>query len=108
MAQWIRLCGVNEAPTEGNVREAEARGVSVCLARVGGELHAVDNWCPHRQGPLGQGWLEGEKVVCPWHSWIFDLKTGAAEFPEGERVAVFPLKLVDNDLLICTDPDSLN
>jgi nitrite reductase (NADH) small subunit len=96
MGQWVRLCGVAEAPVEGAVMEIGG----VCLARSGGELSALDNWCPHRQGPLGQGWLEGNAVVCPWHSWVFDLKTGAAEFPEGERVKVFPLRVVGEDVLV--------
>jgi|HubBroStandDraft_5_1064220.scaffolds.fasta_scaffold462328_2 nitrite reductase (NADH) small subunit len=100
MAQWVRLCGVTEAPPEGNVMEAQAQGVAVCLARIGGELAALDNWCPHRRGPLGQGWVEGGAVVCPWHSWTFDLKTGLAEFPESEQVKVFPVKVEGDDVLI--------
>jgi nitrite reductase (NADH) small subunit len=100
MTQWVRLCGVNEAPAEGSVREAEALGVAVCLARIGGELSALDNWCPHRRGPLGQGWVEGQAVVCPWHSWTFDVRTGEAEFPVNERVAVFPVRVEGEDVLI--------
>ncbi len=100
MEQWVRLCGVGDAPAEGNVMEAEADGVAVCLARVGGELSAVDNWCPHRRGPLGQGWVEGNAVVCPWHSWPFDVRTGEAEFPVSERVAVFPLRIDGANIMV--------
>jgi nitrite reductase (NADH) small subunit len=74
--------------------------VAVCLARIGGELSALDNWCPHRRGPLGQGWVEGQAVVCPWHSWTFDVRTGEAEFPVNERVAVFPVRVEGEDVLI--------
>jgi nitrite reductase (NADH) small subunit len=94
------LCGVAEAPAEGQVMEADAHGVAICLARVGGELSALDNWCPHRRGPLGQGWLEGKAVVCPWHSWTFDLTTGEAEYPVSERVAVFPVRVEGEDVLV--------
>jgi nitrite reductase (NADH) small subunit len=80
--------------------EADAHGVAICLARVGGELSALDNWCPHRRGPLGQGWLEGKAVVCPWHSWTFDLTTGEAEYPVSERVAVFPVRVEGEDVLV--------
>lgn len=99
-AKWVRLCGAAEAPGAGQVMEAEAEGVAVCLANVEGRLSALDNWCPHRRGPLGQGWLEGNAVVCPWHSWNFDLATGEAEFPAGERVAVFPVKAEDGGIFI--------
>ena len=100
MAQWVRLCGVAEAPAEGEVIEAEAQGVSLCLARVNGELSALDNWCPHRQGPLGQGWVEGNTVVCPWHAWSFDVRSGRSEFPGNERVAVFPVRVVGEEVLV--------
>ena len=100
MSQWVRFCRVAEAPAEGSVMEAEAQGVAVCLARIGGELSAVDNWCPHRHGPLGQGWVEGNAVVCPWHSWTFNVKTGEAEYPVRERVAVFPVRVEDGDVLV--------
>ena len=100
MAQWVKICGVGDAPGPGKVMELEVEGVGVCLANVGGELSALDNWCPHRRGPLGQGWMEGEAVVCPWHSWAFDVKTGQAVYPENERVAVFPLKVEDESVLI--------
>jgi nitrite reductase (NADH) small subunit len=100
VAQWVRLCGVAEAPGVGMVTEAEVDGVGVCLANVDGELSALDNVCPHRQGPLGQGWIEGNVVVCPWHSWAFDVKTGRATYPEKERVAVFPLRIEGENVLV--------
>src|SRR6266702_839085 len=99
LAQWVRLCGMAEVPAEGQVKEAEAGGVAICLANIGGELSALDNVCPHRQGPLGQGWVEGESVVCPWHSWTFNVKTGQAEYPVHEHVKIFPLKVEGEDLM---------
>ncbi len=100
MAQWVRVCDLAGAPEEGGVMEVEAQGMEICLARLGGELSALDNWCPHRRGPLGQGWIEGQAVVCPWHSWAFNLKTGEAEYPEKERVSVFPVKVEGQDVLV--------
>lgn len=100
VAKWVRLCGLAEAPAVGQVAEAEVEGVAVCLANVNGELSALDNICPHRQGPLGQGWVVGEAVVCPWHSWAFNVRTGVAEYPAQERVDVIPLRVVGQDVLV--------
>jgi nitrite reductase (NADH) small subunit len=96
VAEWVRLCGLGEAPAPGGVTEVGA----ICLANLDGELSALDNLCPHRQGPLGQGWLEGEAVVCPWHAWAFHAKTGRSEFPFGERVKVFPLRVAGDAIEI--------
>jgi len=100
LAKWVRLCGIAEAPAPGTVAEAEVEGTAVCIANVDGELSALDNVCPHRQGPLGQGWIERDCVVCPWHSWTFHVKTGQAEFPPDEKVAVFPLRVEGDDVMI--------
>jgi nitrite reductase (NADH) small subunit len=100
VVQWVKVCALTEAPQAGQAMEASAAGVAICLANVDGELSAMDNWCPHRRGPLGQGWIEGESVVCPWHSWTFNVKTGEAEFPVHERVAVFPVRLEGEDVLV--------
>jgi nitrite reductase (NADH) small subunit len=100
VARWVTLCEVKEAPEAGKVIEVEREGVAICLANVNGQLSAIDNWCPHRRGPLGQGWLEGELVVCPWHSWAFNATTGVAEYPVGEQVRVFPLTVQGEDVLV--------
>ena len=100
MARWVKVCGIKEAPEPGKVMEADAGGVAICLANVKGELSALDNLCPHRAGPLGQGWLEGELVICPWHSWAFHVKTGLSEYPVDETVTVFPVMVTGEDVLV--------
>lgn len=100
MAQWVRLCGAAEAPRVGEVMEAEAVGVAICLANVEGRLCALGNVCPHRQGPLGGGWIEGEAVICPWHAWAFDVTTGIAAAPERGKVDVYPVKVEGEEVLV--------
>ncbi len=100
MPHWVQLCQLDQAPAEGEVLEAEANGKAICLARHNGTLSALDNWCPHRQGPLGQGWIEGDAVLCPWHSWAFDLQTGIANPPENAKVDAFPIRIEGDVVLI--------
>ena len=99
MAEWVRLCSAAEAPAAGKLGTFNVSGVDVCLANVEGELSAMDNWCPHRQGPLGEGWIEGSAVVCPWHAWAFDCRTG--ECPEeNSHVKVYALRREAGDVLV--------
>ena len=100
VAEWVKICGVEDSPGPGKVMEVDVNGVQICLANLNGELAALDNVCPHRQGPLGQGWIEGEAVICPWHSWAFNAKTGQSEYPPGHSVKVFPVKTEDGDILV--------
>ena len=72
---------------EGQLRRADADGMQVVVARVGGRLCAVSAVCSHAGGPLDQGSLAGRVVTCPWHGSQFDLKDGRvlrgpATFPQ--------------------------
>lgn len=100
MQQWVKLCTSGEAPQPGQATECTVADTEVCLANLNGELFAVGNICPHRQGPLGQGWIEGESIVCPWHAWGFNLHTGIADPPEKGSVASYPLRREGDDILI--------
>lgn len=53
------------------------------LFQVRGELFAVQSFCPHLAGPLYQGTVSGESIVCPWHLWRFSLRTGRRLGPLG-------------------------
>jgi nitrite reductase (NADH) small subunit len=99
VAEWVKLCTAAEAPGVGELKEIGTRGDAVCLANLGGRLAAMDNLCPHRGGPLAEGWVEGETVVCPWHCWAFSATTGMAEPPERAHVRVYPVKVEDGEIL---------
>ncbi len=98
---------MDEAPLVGDVREVDIMGRTLCFANVEGDLHALDNLCPHRDGPLGQGWIEGQTVVCPWHAWAFDCRTGVAEAPERGQVKVYPVRIEEGSILVDLSPGVL-
>ncbi len=52
-------------------------GRDVVLFRVEGRIHAFENRCPHEGNPLSEGEILGPTLVCVFHSWRFDLETGA-------------------------------
>ena len=58
------------------MKKTEVQGREILLARVGDSYYAVDNRCPHLNGDLSQGKLEGTVVTCPRHASQFDLKDG--------------------------------
>lgn len=51
----------------------------IALSCIAGEFGAVSGVCNHVGGPLGEGRLDGEYVVCPWHNWKFHCQTGLGE-----------------------------
>lgn len=51
-------------------------GIDVGLFRVGNEVHALENRCPHAGDPLSEGSLDGSIVTCRAHGWQFDVRSG--------------------------------
>jgi len=76
----------------GEAKTVVAGGRGVCLARVERGLGALDNRCPHQGGPLGEGTIEDEWLICPWHGYEYDPLTG--EPPDGyeDAPAAFPTR----------------
>lgn len=75
------LAKASEIP-EGERKLVTVNGVDVAVFRQGGRFYALNNACPHRQGPLSRGTVTaaadgaGYFVRCPMHGWRFDLATG--------------------------------
>jgi nitrite reductase/ring-hydroxylating ferredoxin subunit/multimeric flavodoxin WrbA len=77
----------------------------VALSWVDGRFAAVSGVCNHVGGPLGEGRLEGEYIVCPWHYWRFHHRTGAGEPGfEADRVPAHEVKVEAGRVLVSTRP----
>jgi nitrite reductase (NADH) small subunit len=85
---------------EGQGRVVEGGGRVVAVFRVGGRYYAIDNTCPHRGGPLGEGDLEGAVVSCPWHAWRWDVTTGANVNNPAVRVACYPVTVENDEIVV--------
>ena len=64
-----------------------------------GRIFATQNRCPHRQGPLAEGLVGSNKVICPLHAHQFNIETGAGSEPV-ECVQVFTVEEVNGDMLL--------
>jgi nitrite reductase/ring-hydroxylating ferredoxin subunit len=60
----------------GSAKACVVNGRTIALFHTTGGFFATGNTCPHRGGPLAEGDLIGNEIVCPWHFWSFDLVTG--------------------------------
>ena len=77
---------------EGARLVVKAEGRELALVRVNGVAYAIDNICPHRNGELGRGDLQGHHLYCPLHAWCFDVRSGIAFFPQGASIACFAVR----------------
>jgi nitrite reductase/ring-hydroxylating ferredoxin subunit/multimeric flavodoxin WrbA len=79
----------------------------VALTWVDGRFGAISGVCNHAGGPLGEGRIDGEYVVCPWHYWKFHARTGLGEPGyEDDAVPAWEVKVRDGRVLVSAEPTS--
>jgi len=85
----------------GTTRRVVANSTGILLCNVDGTVYAIEDVCTHDGGPLDQGELEGEVVVCPRHGATFDVRTGdALTLPAVAPVMTFPVTIEGDDILV--------
>jgi nitrite reductase/ring-hydroxylating ferredoxin subunit len=93
---FVKVAAVSE------IAEGEMKiicGGRVVVANVAGRFHAFDNICPHAEGPLGEGFLDGLTVECPWHNGQWDITTGKGltAFATAD-ITVFEVRVVGGEI----------
>ena len=99
MPGFIKVATLAELPA-GRTKSCSLDGTPVALYNVDGEIFATHGTCVHRGGPLGDGTLDGTKILCPWHLWEYDVKTGECITNPDSRVACYPVRIDGEDVLI--------
>ena len=107
-----------DAPAPGERRMVELGGHRIGLYRVGEDLHALADRCPHRGAPLCSGSVatsidvrDGELVLgtrngtlrCPWHKWEFDIASGRALVDARLRVRRYAVRVFDDEIVVTLD-----
>ena len=72
---WVRITYPENIPLR-EARAVTAGGREIAIFNLGDRFLAIGNRCPHRSGPLADGIVSGDTVVCPLHAWKFSLDTG--------------------------------
>jgi len=95
-----RAASLDEVPA-GRPTRVDLEGARIVLARVGDRVHACSDVCAHRGGPLSEGKLNGIRLTCPWHGWMYDVRTGQCLFPgRGAAIAVYPVRLDGDQVFV--------
>ena len=96
----VRAAALGEI-TPGAPHLVVADGTRVVLVRVGDQIHALGETCAHKGGPLGDGKLSGTRLACPWHGWMYDVRTGQCVFPgRGAAVPSYAVRVEGDDVWV--------
>ena len=85
----------------GEMKLVALPGERILLVNLQGEYLAVGERCPHADGPLAEGWLEGEVLECPWHGGQFNVRTGAVLSPPATQgLPRYQVRLDGDEILV--------
>jgi nitrite reductase/ring-hydroxylating ferredoxin subunit len=84
----------------GGMMPADIGGRRIAVCNVAGTVHAIDAICPHRGGPLYEGALHDNWVVCPWHAWEFDCVTGSNDYNPNLKQETYAVKVENGDIFV--------
>ena len=99
MSTFSKACAVSDV-APGTAKHVAVDGKEIALFNVDGTFYALDNECPHRGGPLGEGDLEGCIVTCPWHAWRFRLNDGAWADNPRIKIGCYPVRVEGDEVLV--------
>ena len=101
---WYLVGTVDDIPKQGArcVQNGEMR---IAVFRTADDrVFALEDKCPHKNGPLSQGIVHDGCVTCPLHNWVISLETGAAQGAADGVTASFAVRLDGRDIYLNLNP----
>ena len=99
MSEFVRAISEGDLPP-GGCMEIALGGRAVALFNVAGRFYAIANTCLHRGGPLGQGMLTEQVVMCPWHAWTWDVTTGENTANADLKMSCYEVMVQDGQVYV--------
>ena len=102
MTEFIQVAKTSDIRS-GERKRVDLNDERISIFNIDGEFFAIYDQCPHKKtAPLIRGTLNGIGVKCPNHGYRFDLKTGKCDRGERFNTRVYPIKIVEDNIMIGT------
>ncbi len=100
MSSWIDIAALEDIPPRG-ARVIRTPQGCVAVFRTGDDrVFALEDRCPHRNGPLSEGIVHGTSVTCPLHNWVISLETGQVGGPGEGTVETYGIRVENGRILL--------
>ncbi len=92
--EFLEIAPADQVP-EGERLFFEVEGKSIVIFNLAGKLFAIGDVCSHDNGPVGDGEIEEDEIICPRHGGRFDIRTGkATSLPAVVDIPSYPVRVV--------------
>jgi nitrite reductase/ring-hydroxylating ferredoxin subunit len=104
MDEFVRVFSLDQVPP-GSARVARFGAYEVGVFNIDGTIYAIDDICPHVEGPLHSGAVNKAActVTCPLHAWDFSLVDGTEGYGR-QSVATFDVAVRDGAIYVASTP----
>ena len=102
MSEFVKVAKTSDLAF-GEKLLVEYEDEEVGLFNIDGKFYAISDVCTHDGGPLVEGELEGEMIICPRHGARFNVKTGQQTMPAFAPVPLYQVKIVGDDIFIAPE-----
>jgi len=102
---WVEVGRLDQIPVRGARRVVRGETVIALFRTTSGEVHALEDRCPHKGGPLSQGIVHGDCVTCPLHNWVIGLGDGLARGADEGAVQRYETRLDDGRISLAVPED---
>ncbi|MEP3246470.1 MAG: nitrite reductase small subunit NirD [Sneathiella sp.] len=97
---WIEIGAIQDIPVRGS-RCISYGDTTIAVFRTSqNDVFALEDKCPHKNGPLSQGIVHDGCVTCPLHNWIISLETGQAQGADEGQTKIFPIRMEGQKILL--------
>jgi nitrite reductase (NADH) small subunit len=100
---WIDIGALEDIPRLGARLVKTPLGCIAVFRAENDEVYALDDRCPHKNGPLSQGIVHGRTVTCPLHNWVISLESGGAQGGDEGQVKTFAVRVEGSRILLSAD-----
>jgi len=90
---WVWVARIEDIPLRGARRVKTPDAVIGLFKAAENQVFAIEDQCPHKQGPLSQGIVHDGCVTCPLHNWVIDLASGEAQGADEGAVKTYPVEV---------------
>ena len=101
------FAGKADEISDGERKIVKVDNVSIGVFHHQGEWYALRNSCLHRGGPIATGELQGDRLICPWHGYEYNLTNGELLADPSAKLAMYPVSIQNGEVYI-QYPDSTN
>lgn len=97
---WVKIFDIEILQANDFIRQQTVEGRKLCIVKTGDEIYATQPYCPHAGATLAGGWCKNGKLICPYHRYEYDLKTGRGGTGQGDYIDIYPTEVRDDGVYL--------